>query len=261
MDKKLVSFAKVLRIMDELRSQCPWDKEQTNESLRLLTIEETYELADAILNNSQEEIRKELGDLLLHIVFYAKIAEEKGAFDIASVCESLAKKLILRHPHIYSDVRVENAEDVKQNWEDIKLREGNGSTLAGVPGSLPSLIKAIRIQEKARGVGFDWDNKEQVWDKIQEELGEFNDELIKDVNDPEKLEHEFGDILFALVNYARFFDVNPENALERANLRFIERFKKMEELILAESKSLKKMNLEEMEAYWQRAKKQLSGKI
>jgi MazG family protein len=258
MNKKLDSFAKILMIMDELRANCPWDKIQTNESLRLLTIEETYELADAILNNSSEEIKKELGDLLLHIVFYAKIGEESGKFDISSVCDALAEKLINRHPHIYGDVKVKDDDEVKQNWEDIKLKEGNGSTLAGVPKYLPSLIKAIRIQEKARGVGFDWDHRGQVWDKIQEEILEFNDEIIAEKADPEKLEHEFGDILFALVNYARFFDVNPENALERANLRFIERFMKMEELIATENKNLKAMNIEEMEEYWQRAKKQVT---
>jgi XTP/dITP diphosphohydrolase len=258
MQEKLDSFAKVLQIMDDLRANCPWDKIQTNESLRLLTIEETYELADAILNGPPGEIKKELGDLLLHIVFYAKIAEENGEFDIRDVCNSLADKLILRHPHIYGEVQVKDDEEVKQNWEDIKLKEGNGSTLSGVPKSLPSLIKAIRIQEKARGAGFDWDHSEQVWDKLQEELGEFKAEISKKEIDKERLEQEFGDILFAMVNYARFFDVNPENALEKTNLRFIDRFMEMEKRIAEDGKNFKQMSLDEMEEYWQRAKKKLN---
>lgn len=254
MDKKLEAFAKVLKTMDDLRSKCPWDKKQTNETLRSLTIEEVYELSDAILQNSGDEICQELGDILLHIVFYSKIGEEKKQFDMADVCDRLVEKLVQRHPHIYGDVKVESDLDVKDNWEKIKLENGTKSTLAGVPGSLPSMIKAWRIQDKARGVGFDWDHKDQVWEKIQEELGEFRAEVSQPVPDKSRIEHEYGDILFALVNYARFLDINPDDALERTNLRFIRRFTKMEELINDDSKSLNGMPLMEMEEYWQKAK-------
>lgn len=253
MKEKLEAFAKVLNTMDDLRSKCPWDKKQTNESLRHLTIEETYELAEAILSKSDVKIKEELGDLLLHIVFYAKIGEEKGAFDIRDVCDSLVEKLVERHPHVYGDVKVENAEQVKDNWEKIKLANGNG-TLDGVPKSLPPLIKASRIQEKARGVGFDWDHSEQVWDKLKEELAEFKQELDKKKGSKADLEGEFGDILFSIVNYARFFDINPDNALERTNLKFIQRFIKMEKSIKEAGKDLKNMPLDEMENYWQASK-------
>jgi XTP/dITP diphosphohydrolase len=254
MKKKSEAFVKVLQIMDDLRSKCPWDKIQTNETLRLLTIEETYELADAILQDSAQDIKKELGDLLLHIVFYSKIAEEKNQFDFADVCNSLSEKLIHRHPHIYGDTIVKDDNEVKQNWESLKLKEGNTSSLAGVPSALPSLIKAIRIQEKARGVGFDWDHKEQVWDKLNEELCEFHQEVTSD-NDPVRLEDEFGDILFALVNYARFYNVNPENALEKANLKFIRRFVEMEKCIAGNNTDFRQLNLDQMEEYWVKAKK------
>jgi XTP/dITP diphosphohydrolase len=253
MNEKSDSFLRVLKTMDDLRAQCPWDKVQTNETLRLLTIEETYELADAILQGSPEDIKKELGDLLLHIVFYAKIAEENNQFDISDVCNSLVEKLVHRHPHIYSDIIVKDENEVKQNWESLKLKEGTVSSLAGVPSALPSLIKAIRIQEKARGVGFDWDHKEQVWDKVNEELNEFHHEITSD-NDPVKLEDEFGDILFALVNYARFYNVNPENALEKANLKFIKRFVEMEKLIAADHITFRELTLDQMEEYWVKAK-------
>ena len=254
MDKRLEAFARVLQTMDELRSQCPWDKKQTNETLRSLTIEEVYELSDAVLHNDPEEIRKELGDILLHIVFYSKIGEEKQQFDIADVCHGLVEKLIQRHPHIYGDVKVETDQDVKDNWEKIKLENGSKSTLGGVPAGLPSMIKAWRIQDKARGVGFDWEHHSQVWEKVEEELAEFNAEINKPGQDPKKIEHEFGDILFALINYARFFNVNPDDALERTNKRFIDRFTQMEELIRKDLKNLKDMPLAEMESYWQKAK-------
>ena len=253
MNQKSDAFLKLLKTMDDLRSQCPWDKIQTNETLRLLTIEETYELADAILQGTATDIKKELGDLLLHIVFYAKIAEEKGQFNIADVCNSLVEKLVHRHPHIYSDILVKDDNEVKQNWETLKLKEGIKSSLAGVPSALPSLIKAIRVQEKARGVGFDWDHKEQVWDKVNEELNEFHHE-INSGSDPEKVEDEFGDILFSLVNYARFYNVNADNALEKANLKFIKRFVEMEKLIAADNTTFRNLNLEQMEEYWVKSK-------
>ena len=260
MDNKLAAFAKVLQTMDELRSQCPWDKAQTNESLRLLTIEETYELADAVLSDSFEDIKYELGDILLHIVFYSKIAEEKEQFNFADVCDSLVKKLHVRHPHIYGDVKVNDAEDVKQNWEEIKIKTGNKSVFSGVPDGLPTLIKSIRIQDKAHSVGFDWDNKEQVWDKVEEELAEFKSALSQQPQDSTHQEHEFGDILFTLVNYARFWNINVDNALERANLRFINRFKKMEEIVISENKDFRNMTIDEMETRWQQAKKELGHK-
>ena len=254
----LQAFQQLLDIMDELRAKCPWDKKQTLESLRHLTIEETYELADAILENDLDEIKKELGDLLLHIVFYAKIGQEKGAFDIKDVIENINEKLIRRHPHIYSDTVVENDEQVKENWEKIKLREGKKKVLSGVPASLPAMVKAYRIQDKARGVGFDWEKPHQVWDKVQEELNELKYEV--DNNAPhEKIEQEFGDLLFALINYSRFIDVNPESALERTNKKFIRRFEYLEAQTNASNKDMKKMSLDEMDVFWNEAKK-MEGK-
>jgi XTP/dITP diphosphohydrolase len=251
---KLKAFERLLTIMDELREQCPWDKKQTIESLRHLTIEETYELADAILDKDMSMIKKELGDVLLHIVFYARIGSETKDFDIADVMNSLCDKLIHRHPHIYGDVKVENEEQVKENWEKLKLKEGNKSVLAGVPVSLPSVVKASRIQEKARAVGFDWDKPEQVWEKVEEELKELKHEI--DTKAPlEKIENEFGDVMFSLINYARFVGVNPEDALERTNKKFIKRFQYLESEAAKEGKKLDEMTLEEMDVYWNRAKK------
>ncbi|MFN3556618.1 MAG: nucleoside triphosphate pyrophosphohydrolase [Bacteroidales bacterium] len=248
------AFAELLKIMDDLRAQCPWDKKQTLESLRHLTIEETYELADAILENDLDEIRKELGDLMLHIVFYAKIGQEQGAFDIKDVLEGINEKLIRRHPHIYGDVKAENDEVVKENWEKIKLREkGTKTVLEGVPASLPAMVKAYRIQEKARGVGFDWENHHQVWDKVAEEMQELKNEVDAGAS-PEKVEEEFGDLLFSLVNFSRFINVNPENALERTNKKFIRRFNYLEQQSNAANKDMKKMTLEEMDAFWNEAK-------
>lgn len=250
----LESFERLLDIMDELREKCPWDRKQTFETLRHLTIEETYELADAIIENDTDEIKKEVGDLLLHIVFYAKIGSEENAFDIKSVIDSLNEKLIRRHPHIYGDEKVENSEQVKENWEQIKLKEGRKSTLSGVPKTLPALVKAYRIQDKARGVGFDWDNSQQVWEKVEEEIEELKEEVRN--NNKEKIEQEFGDTLFALINYARFIDVNPETALERTNKKFINRFQFIEEKALQQGRSLKDMTLEEMDKIWNEAKTQ-----
>ncbi|MCE2496970.1 MAG: nucleoside triphosphate pyrophosphohydrolase [Flavobacteriales bacterium] len=251
--EKLEALQRLLTIMDELREQCPWDRKQTMESLRHLTIEETYELADAILDADLEEVKKELGDLMLHMVFYSKIGDEKGAFDVADVLHSVCDKLVERHPHIYGDVEVQDEEEVKQNWEKIKLKEGKKSVLEGVPKSLPALVKASRIQDKARGVGFDWDNRDQVWDKVQEELNEFKEEV--DSGNAERMEGEFGDLLFSLINYARFIDVNPEDALERTNKKFIQRFQHMEMALRADGKSLADMTLAEMDVYWEAAKK------
>lgn len=251
--EKLEAFQRLLTIMDELREQCPWDRKQTMESLRHLTIEETYELADAILDADLDEVKKELGDLMLHMVFYSKIGDEKGAFDVADVLHSVCDKLVERHPHIYGDVEVQDEEEVKQNWEKIKLKEGKKSVLEGVPKSLPALVKASRIQDKARGVGFDWDNREQVWDKVHEELHEFKEEV--DAGNAERMEGEFGDLLFSLINYARFIEVNPEDALERTNKKFIQRFQHMEEALRADGKSLADMTLSEMDVYWEAAKK------
>lgn len=252
MDSRLQAFSRLLTIMDELREKCPWDKKQTMESLRHLTIEETYELTDAILDNNLDNIKKELGDILLHIVFYAKIGSEKKAFDIESVITSLCEKLISRHPHIYGDVKAETEEQVKENWEKLKLKEGNKSVLGGVPQSLPALVKATRIQDKAKAVGFDWENKNQVWEKVEEELNEFQTELKN--NNKEKTEQEFGDVLFALVNYARFIDINPEDALERTNKKFIKRFQYIETESKKDGKELEKMTLQEMDYYWNKAK-------
>ena len=248
---KLEAFDRLLTIMDELRENCPWDKKQTLESLRHLTIEETFELSDAILENDLEEIKKELGDLMLHMVFYSRIGAEKGAFDVADVLNQVCDKLIRRHPHIYGDVNAEDEATVKANWEKIKLQEkGNKSVLGGVPKSLPALVKAMRIQEKARGVGFDWDHEGQVWDKENEELVEFKEE-----QDPERQASEFGDILFSLINYARFVEINPEEALERTNKKFIKRFQYLETESKKDGKSIGDMTLEEMDVYWERAKK------
>lgn len=239
--------------MDELRDKCPWDKKQTIESLRHLTIEETYELADAILDRDMSEIKKELGDLMLHVVFYARIASESGDFDIADVLNGICDKLIGRHPHIYGDVVVSGEDDVKANWEKLKLKEGNRSVLDGVPKSLPAMVKAQRIQEKARGAGFDWDNPEQVWKKVLEELQEFHHEAIN--GNKEAMEKEFGDVLFSLINYARFLDLNPENALEKTNKKFIRRFQYMEKAAASDGHMLSDLTLRELDVYWEQAKK------
>jgi len=251
-------FARLLDIMDELRSKCPWDKEQTFESLRNLTIEETYELADAISKKDLTDIKKELGDLLLHIVFYAKIGSETGSFDLYDICKSLNEKLIFRHPHIFADVEASDSEKVMQNWEALKLKEkgGNKSVLSGVPTALPALIKAYRIQDKARSVGFDWDEKEQVWGKLDEELNELKAE-IRAMNE-DNIEAEFGDLLFSLVNAARLYGINPENALERTNRKFINRFNYLESETIAQGKDLKKMTLQEMDEIWEKSKSQES---
>lgn len=254
MQEKLAAFERLLNIMEDLRAQCPWDKKQTTESLRHLTIEEVYELADAILDDNRVEIKKELGDILLHIVFYAKIGSETGDYDITSVINSLCEKLIHRHPHIYGDVKVADEAEVSRNWEKLKLKEGKTSVLEGVPVSLPSLVKAMRIQEKARASGFDWDHKDQVWQKVEEEFMEFQAEQKKGFRD--KAEQEFGDLMFALVNYARFLDINPEEALERTNKKFIRRFRFMEDAVSKDGKKLSEMTLPEMDAYWDEAKKQ-----
>ena len=250
---QLEAIERLLVIMDELREQCPWDRKQTFESLRSLTIEETYELAEEIIEGNQEEIKKELGDLLLHIVFYAKIGSETNDFDLADIAHSVAEKLIQRHPHIYGDVTVSGAEDVKKNWEALKLKEGNKSVLSGVPKGLPSLIKALRIQEKAAGVGFDWENRKQVWDKCEEELDELNEALKK--KDKKAIESEMGDVLFSLVNYARFIGVDPSNALEKTNQKFIKRFSYIENEAKRIDKNINDLSLGEMENYWQAAKK------
>jgi mazG family protein len=252
MDKRLEAFQRLLNIMDDLRAQCPWDKKQTMQSLRHLTIEETYELGDAILDNDLQEVKKELGDLLLHIVFYAKIGSETGDFDIADVANGVCEKLIIRHPHIYGDVKVDNEEDVKRNWEKIKLKEGNKSVLGGVPKSLPALVKASRIQDKAAGVGFDWDNIDDVFAKVKEEIEELHAEVKAQKHTA--IEAEFGDVLFSLINYARFLKVNPEDALERTNKKFITRFQYLEHKAAESGKSLRDMTLAEMETYWQEAK-------
>jgi len=252
-EQQLQAFGRLLDIMDELRLKCPWDKKQTFESLRHLTIEETYELGDAILDNDLPEIKKELGDLMLHLVFYAKIGSETGDFDIADVANSISEKLIHRHPHIYGDVVVKNEEEVKQNWENLKLKEGKISVLEGVPKALPAMVKASRIQEKVAGVGFDWEKPEQVWEKVQEEMNELNAELLKGNTDT--IESELGDVLFSLINYARFIKVNPENALERTNKKFISRFQFLEREAKKINKSLHEMSLAEMDVFWNESKK------
>ena len=250
--KHLEAFERLLIVMDELREQCPWDKKQTMESLRHLTIEEVYELGDAILDKDLEDVKKELGDVLLHIVFYSKIASETNDFDIADVCHAICDKLIERHPHIYGDVEVKDEEDVKRNWEQIKLKEGKKSVLEGVPRSLPAMVKANRIQDKVAGVGFDWEKPEQVFEKVEEELSELKSE-IKNGNQ-EAIESEFGDVLFSMINYARFLKVNPENALERTNKKFIKRFQYLESKAKDLNKSLKDMTLAEMDVFWEEAK-------
>jgi XTP/dITP diphosphohydrolase len=250
--EKSKAFLRLLNIMNELREQCPWDKKQTLESLRHLSLEEVYELSDAILKNDLPEIEKELGDVLLHIVFYARIGSEQEAFDITSVMNRLCDKLIRRHPHIYGDVKVENEQQVKENWEKIKLQEGNHSVLSGVPASLPAMIKSTRIQEKARGVGFDWEHESQVWEKVLEEMDEFKVEVQN--GNPAKAEAEFGDLLFSLINYARFHNINPEDALEKTNLKFIKRFTYLEEQSKMDGKKLDEMSLEEMDVYWNASK-------
>jgi XTP/dITP diphosphohydrolase len=253
MKEKLIAFERILNIMNELREKCPWDKKQTMESLRILTIEEVYELNEAIAQNNLQSIKEELGDLLLHIVFYSKIAEEQKSFDISNVINDLCEKLITRHPHIYGDVQVNNEEDVKQNWEKLKLKEGKKSVLEGVPKSLPALPKAQRIQEKARQMGFDWEQPNQVWEKVQEEIGELN-EMIENNANPNEIESEFGDVLFSLVNYARFIGVNPEAALEKTNAKFIHRFQYMEKKAAESNLKLSDMSLAEMDVWWNEAK-------
>jgi XTP/dITP diphosphohydrolase len=252
------SFERLLQIMNDLRENCPWDMKQTLESLRHLTIEETYELSDSILSGDMQEIKKELGDIMLHLVFYARIASETKDFDITDVLNGICDKLINRHPHIYSDTEVNNEEDVKRNWEKLKLKEGNKSVLGGVPNSLPALVKASRIQEKARGIGFDWEHKNQVWEKVEEEMQEFKDEF--NAENPEDIDHdkaegEFGDLLFSLINYARFININPENALEKTNRKFIKRFQYLEAKAQESGKKLQDMTLAEMDIFWNEAKK------
>tara|TARA_B110000977_G_scaffold199429_1_gene286773 strand:- start:2063 stop:2836 length:774 start_codon:yes stop_codon:yes gene_type:complete len=249
---KLQAFDRLLTIMDELREQCPWDQKQTMETLRPLTIEETYELGDAILDADLNEVKGELGDLLLHIVFYAKIGSETNDFDISDVINGICEKLIHRHPHIYSDVEVKDETEVKQNWENLKLKEGKKSVLEGVPKSLPALVKASRIQEKVAGVGFDWEHSDQVWDKVEEEIGELKEEIKN--NNQDAIEDEFGDVLFSLINYARFLNINPDNALERTNKKFVKRFKFLEKKAKGLQKSLSDMTLAEMDVYWEEAK-------
>lgn len=253
-ESKLKAFGRLLDVMDELREKCPWDRKQTNESLRANTIEETYELTEAIINNDEEEIKKELGDLLLHIVFYSKIGEEKGTFDVADVCNAICDKLIYRHPHVFGDIKFETAGQVEHSWEQIKLKEkgGNKTVLEGVPASLPSLVKAYRIQDKARNSGFDWNQRHDVWDKVKEELGELEDEIEK--MDFDNTEAEFGDLLFSIINAARLYKVNPDNALERTNKKFIYRFNYMEQKVKEAGKKLNQLSLEEMEVIWHEAK-------
>lgn len=257
----LEAFGRLLDIMDDLREKCPWDRKQTFESLRHLTIEETYELADAILDADVEEIKKETGDLLLHMVFYAKLGselpKEKGGYDIADALNGICDKLVERHPHIYGDVEANDEETVKANWEKLKLKEGKKSVLEGVPRSLPSLVKAYRVQDKVRGVGFDWDHVGQVWEKVQEELGELQDEVTAPKVNPDRVADEFGDVMFAMINYARFLDVNPDEALERTTRRFIARFQHLEQAVAQDGKDLADMDLGEMDAYWDRAKSAL----
>ena len=251
-EEKLKAFERLLTIMDELRIQCPWDKKQTMGSLRHLTVEEVYELTDAILDNDTEEVKKELGDILLHIVFYARIASETGSYDIADVINGVCEKLIHRHPHIYSDTVVKDDKEVSRNWEKLKLKEGKTSVLQGVPVSLPAVIKSMRIQEKARAAGFDWEHKEQVWEKVEEELNELKKEM--DLDHKERTEAEFGDLMFSLINFARFKDINPEDALERTNRKFIRRFQYLEQSALQNNRKLSEMTLSEMDVYWNEAK-------
>lgn len=254
-EEKMEAFGRLLDILDELRVKCPWDRKQTNESLRTNTIEETYELSDALMREDNNEIKKELGDLLLHVVFYAKIGDEKQAFDIKDVCDSLCEKLIYRHPHVFGDTEANTSQKVEQNWEQLKLKEkgGNKTVLAGVPNALPALIKAHRIQDKARNVGFDWEKREQVWDKVQEEFNELKQEI--DNMNPDKMEAEFGDLFFSLINAARLYKINPDNALERTNQKFIRRFNYLEAHTISQGRSLKEMTLEEMDQLWEEAKR------
>ena len=251
MDRRLIAFKRLLDIMDDLREKCPWDQKQTFESLRNLTIEETYELADAITAKNLEELKGEIGDLLLHMVFYCKIASEKKAFGIEDAINTVCEKLVHRHPHIYGNVQVEDEEEVKKNWEKLKLKEGKTSVLEGVPGSLPALVKATRIQEKAKGIGFEWETAKDVWKKVKEEMNEFEAEMNTNSN---KMEEEFGDLLFSLVNYARFIDLSPESALSKTNQKFIARFQLMEKLIKKDNKEIESMPLIEMDEYWDKAK-------
>lgn len=248
--KQLKAFNRLLDIMDDLREKCPWDKKQTMKSLRYLTIEEVYELSDSILENDKTEIMKELGDLFLHLVFYSKIASETNDFDVADVLDSVCEKLIYRHPHIYGDVKVANEEEVKQNWEKLKLKEGKKSVLNGVPNSLPAVVKAYRIQEKVKGVGFEFENSDDTWAKVQEEINEFKAET-----DQNKREEEFGDVLFSLINYARFTGINPEDALEKTNKKFINRFQQIEELAEKQGKNISELTLEEQNQLWEQTKK------
>ena len=252
MKEKEKAFIRLVEIMDKLREECPWDKKQTISSLRYLTIEEVYELSDAILDEDFEEIKKELGDLLLHIVFYSRIASEKNKFDISDVLNTISDKLIHRHPHIYGNIKVKDEKDVKENWEKLKLKEGKNSVLEGVPKSLPAVVKAYRIQEKVRGIGFDWQNKEQVWDKVLEEIQELKDE---EINKSDRIEDEFGDLLFALINYSRFININPEDALEKTNKRFIKRFQILESMVKNQEKEFSDLSFEEMNLFWEKAKK------
>ncbi len=253
MEEKLKAFERLLNIMDDLRKGCPWDREQTFESLRHLTIEEVFELSDAILDKNLNEIKKELGDIMLHIVFYAKLGEEHKAFDIKDVLEGISEKLIFRHPHIYGEVKVSGAEEVKDNWEKLKIQEGKKSVLEGVPVSLPPLLKAYRMQEKVKGVGFEWKELSHVWDKVEEEMNELKHEVDNNAS-KEKIENEFGDLLFALVNYARYLGINPDDALEKTNKKFISRFQYIEKEAAKEGKSPKDMTLEEMDVFWNKAK-------
>ena len=259
MDERLVAFKRLLDIMDELREKCPWDKKQTLESLRHLTIEETYELADAIIDNDLEELKGEIGDILLHMVFYCKIGQEKNAFDITSVLDAICNKLVHRHPHIYGGLEVTSEEEVKQNWEKLKLKEGKDSVLEGVPKSLPALVKAARIQEKVKGIGFEWEKREDVWGKVEEEMQELSEEVESGVSQ-EKIEEEFGDVMFSLINYSRFINVNPENALSKTNKKFINRFQLMETLMKDGNVPIEDSNLETMDIYWEKAKIKLRNK-
>ena len=253
MDERLVAFQRLLDIMDDLREKCPWDRKQTLESLRRLTIEETYELADAIIDNDLKSLEGEIGDLFLHLVFYSKIGEEKGAFNVTSVLNAICDKLVFRHPHIYGDAVAETEEEVKANWEKLKLKEGRKSVLDGVPKSLPSIVKASRIQEKVQGIGFEWDNRKDVFDKVKEEINELEVEIESGLSQ-DKIEDEFGDVLFSLINYARFINVSPDNALTKTNMKFIKRFQLMEELMINDKVSIASSDLELMDQYWDKAK-------
>lgn len=256
MDERLAAFERLLNIMDDLREKCPWDKKQTFESLRHLTIEETYELADAILDQDMDELEGEIGDVFLHMVFYSKLGSETGAFDVTSVLNRICDKLVHRHPHIYSDTTAETEEEVKANWEKLKLKEGKKSVLEGVPRSLPAMVKASRIQEKVKGIGFDWENAEQVWEKVEEEIGELKVEIHADSS---RVEDEFGDVLFSLINYARFLHINPENALEKTNKKFTARFQKMEKMASDKHLAISDLNFEELDQLWNQAKLDLTS--